>query len=478
MFKESNDSAMPEVTATPASGGTGSNTPEYVGQLTEGKRHGQGTAVWPDGKRYMGEWKEGHRHGYGIVTWPDGQKYVGEWDEDCATGKAVLLKADGSLYVGDMWDSQRDGYGVQTYPGGAQYMGEWKKNYPYGKGVNFSPDGEQHAGEFRTNPRHGRGVEFHQGGKVSETASIYWDDGALITSDAWFGRDSHQKFELQTSRMGVPFDDGGELSREEKTFILSELLGDWILAAPGMFSLAMQASVQMLKSDVFGSEIFSSDEWRRALASDVDGVKAYAEENKLSHADGERLLRWASWSQSAERQALEAYFGQSLRELQEEVMDVELETERLVARLPRCSRHILIAGPRYRLKEFSGELIADAEKLYPWVLRRTEEGGISNDIARAARMAFPRWVENADLGDESITLLEPAFRETTDMYEGNLLRDKIAFARCLSCGTDYAEVEQSKLNSKSVGRRSSYLWEWRCPKGHLFFSKRIDVRHS
>jgi len=86
-----------------------------AGEMVDGKRHGYGTMVWPDGKKYVGEWKGGNRHGCGLVSWPDGQKYIGEWDGDLATGKAVLRKADGSLYIGDLVDSQRQGHGIQTF---------------------------------------------------------------------------------------------------------------------------------------------------------------------------------------------------------------------------------------------------------------------------------------------------------------------------------------------------------------------------
>ena len=32
---------------------------EYVGEYKDGKRHGQGTLTWSDGKKYVGEWKKG-----------------------------------------------------------------------------------------------------------------------------------------------------------------------------------------------------------------------------------------------------------------------------------------------------------------------------------------------------------------------------------------------------------------------------------
>ncbi len=50
-----------------------------MGEWKDGKRHGQGTYTWADGKKYIGEWKDDKKHGKGMLTWPDGKEYVGEW---------------------------------------------------------------------------------------------------------------------------------------------------------------------------------------------------------------------------------------------------------------------------------------------------------------------------------------------------------------------------------------------------------------
>ena len=52
---------------------------KYVGEYKDGKRNGQGTVTWSDGKNYIGEFKDGKFNGHGKLTWSDGKKYVGEW---------------------------------------------------------------------------------------------------------------------------------------------------------------------------------------------------------------------------------------------------------------------------------------------------------------------------------------------------------------------------------------------------------------
>ena len=42
---------------------------KYVGEVSNGVRHGQGSYTYADGRRkYVGEWKDGKRHGQGTFT--------------------------------------------------------------------------------------------------------------------------------------------------------------------------------------------------------------------------------------------------------------------------------------------------------------------------------------------------------------------------------------------------------------------------
>jgi len=55
----------------------------YTGTTNkDGKRHGQGTYTWADGRKYVGEYKDEKMHGQGTFTNPSGDKYVGEWEDD------------------------------------------------------------------------------------------------------------------------------------------------------------------------------------------------------------------------------------------------------------------------------------------------------------------------------------------------------------------------------------------------------------
>lgn len=47
---------------------------EYTGEYLDGKKHGKGTMIYPDGSKYIGQWKEGYRHGHGLYTYANGDK--------------------------------------------------------------------------------------------------------------------------------------------------------------------------------------------------------------------------------------------------------------------------------------------------------------------------------------------------------------------------------------------------------------------
>ena len=55
---------------------------KYVGEVKNGKQHGQGTFTFPDGATYVGQYKDGKRHGQGTFTATDGRVMKGIWEND------------------------------------------------------------------------------------------------------------------------------------------------------------------------------------------------------------------------------------------------------------------------------------------------------------------------------------------------------------------------------------------------------------
>lgn len=91
----------------------------YVGELRNGKAHGQGVAILSTGSRYRGEWRSNQKHGEGIFTWSDEAYYEGQYEND-----------------------QRSGRGTYHFPDGSRYEGEWRGDLRHGRGKYFNKKGK------------------------------------------------------------------------------------------------------------------------------------------------------------------------------------------------------------------------------------------------------------------------------------------------------------------------------------------------
>ena len=76
--------------------------------------NGFGCFEWVNKKKYEGEWKEGRMHGKGTLVNPDGSIYTGEFVNDSKVGYGEFLYADGKKYVGKWNNNQFDGEGELT----------------------------------------------------------------------------------------------------------------------------------------------------------------------------------------------------------------------------------------------------------------------------------------------------------------------------------------------------------------------------
>ena len=110
----------------------------YVGEEIDGKRHGQGTVTYSNGKKYVGEFKNGKKHGQGTFTWSDGEKYEGEWKdgEFHGQGKLVVTKTDDDGTLQGKW-------GLGKWKG-LTVTGEFKNNR-FWNVQSYNDKGEQNT---------------------------------------------------------------------------------------------------------------------------------------------------------------------------------------------------------------------------------------------------------------------------------------------------------------------------------------------
>ena len=176
---------------------------KYSGEYKDGKRHGKGTSILPDGSKLVGEFKDDQPHGHGTMTLPNGVKYIGQWKDGIPNGQGTLTIPDGEKYVGEWKDGLliikikngivttvsaehgaiyngemidgvgAHGHGTMTYVDGSKYIGEWKNDRRHGKGTITFPDGVKYIGEYKDGKRHGQGtLTFKSFKYVGE-----WKDG-------------------------------------------------------------------------------------------------------------------------------------------------------------------------------------------------------------------------------------------------------------------------------------------------------------
>ena len=138
----------------------------YEGELKFGEAHGWGTFAWGDGTVYIGEFTDGLRHGHGQQNFTNGDNYSGDWKYGHMHGKGVYDWTDGSKYVGSFAAGHMEGKGIITLPNGESYDGEWKQGLAHGEGEYAKEDGSKYKGKYKSGQRDGTGVITWRTGDV------------------------------------------------------------------------------------------------------------------------------------------------------------------------------------------------------------------------------------------------------------------------------------------------------------------------
>ena len=99
------------------------NKSVYIGELKDGKPHGQGISTWENGVQYVGEWKDGKRHGQGRVTWKNGVKYVGEWKDGGKNTNDIITYDFEVIWIGEFRNDQP--WNVTSYDKDGNIVGKY-----------------------------------------------------------------------------------------------------------------------------------------------------------------------------------------------------------------------------------------------------------------------------------------------------------------------------------------------------------------
>lgn len=104
----------------------------YVGQWSQGLKHGDGHQQWSNGREYQGQFRQGMVDGHGFMTWERSngcQTYEGQYVKNLRHGQGKLIFADGRSYDGN-WDrGKKHGHGTFVDASGEVRTGFWQQDY-------------------------------------------------------------------------------------------------------------------------------------------------------------------------------------------------------------------------------------------------------------------------------------------------------------------------------------------------------------
>jgi len=170
----------------------------YEGQYADGQRNGQGTYYFTSGAKYVGQFKYGLYHGQGALYLADGRKYEGQWADDKKHGQGTFFWPDGDKYVGQWENDKRHGQGTYFYKNGCKYEGQWKEGKKHGQGTYYTSIGSKYVGEWKDNKENGVGTfYFHHGDKYVGQ----YTDGYRHGQGTYYYADGRQ--EIRTYNNGV-----------------------------------------------------------------------------------------------------------------------------------------------------------------------------------------------------------------------------------------------------------------------------------
>lgn len=138
----------------------------YDGQWKDDHFEGRGTLTYPNGIIYEGQFKNGMKNGKGEIRYPNGAKYYGGWLDDMKSGTGKFEYADSSVYEGEWLNDMPEGKGEKKWANGMVYTGMWSKGLRKGMGTCVYPDSSKYTGNWLDDNRHGQGTFMETDGST------------------------------------------------------------------------------------------------------------------------------------------------------------------------------------------------------------------------------------------------------------------------------------------------------------------------
>lgn len=142
-----------------------------------------------------------------------------------------------------------------------------------------------------------------------------------------------------------------------------------------------------------------------------------------------------------------------------------------------CSSLILLSGPAYNDKTFSGSFLVNSIALREWTLAHSQKVWSSDRLKQEARLYLPVWLERVSPESNSyVTLLDLTMRDVLVPYTLDFYRKGWCVIYCHDCHRMHDSMNKNTHNHWKIGNTSSWVEEWLCPLGHIIHYKQSEVR--
>ncbi|OMH26236.1 hypothetical protein [Motiliproteus sp. MSK22-1] len=159
-------------------------------------------------------------------------------------------------------------------------------------------------------------------------------------------------------------------------------------------------------------------------------------------------------------------------------LNIEQRVGEYLLELPRCTRNVVVASPRYDGSHYRGEVWADAAQILSWVEMHAKNVWSVGSEHQAARLSLPLWIRGADLENPQPSYLPPYFVDVLDHYVLDLVHRGWTTFWCPDCLEHHQHICIDDCDHQSVGNWSSWTSEWRCPKGHQLYYQEHELYYQ
>ena len=141
-----------------------------------------------------------------------------------------------------------------------------------------------------------------------------------------------------------------------------------------------------------------------------------------------------------------------------------------------CSRWILLDSVAYGKHFFEGDFLIDVEKIYEWSIGQAERTWTNQKIVELAKKYLPEWISNADLSNETPSLLDSCQLEFLRPHISTFISLNCYKAYCPVCSNWFEELVSSGQKNTGVGKIIKWRDEYQCPNGHVLYSEDEEIR--